>query len=477
LRGVKKMSLVEFLEGQTKPRCLTDWLEKNYSNKRTKEDFHVTLKNWIKCFYGEDSVTNYMGININQDRKTVKRNVEGRINEIEEGIERYLNELDNRDFTDDYKKFINWLRKERFSDTTILRNGSVVKTFFTRQDPRCKINDEDWFEIKRTLLPKSKRAATQDKILTKEQLKKVLQHISIQGKAGALFLLSTGARIGEALQLKMSDINLDLDPPEVNIRNEYTKGKVGGRVMWFSEEARDAIKEWHNARLFKEKPGRSGSYDINRVFNINASNFTIMWNKALKRADGGRNPPVLAKRDPSTRKRIHVYHVHTLRKFFSTNMRQAGVPPDTVHAWMGHQGYLTAAYDRPSGESLSEIYKGHMGVVTVYEVDIGEKARIKYKETIERAEKLAEQTIEDRVFLDMMGGQLDAFVGLSEEEKEALSLKEKKNLIIYKVAQLKVDLVHAREQSVDELEKALKQVLTTKKAGGELKSYEHWIRK
>ena len=445
---------------------MTNWLVKNYPNIKTRYNFTFALKNWVQCFYGKESLTEfeYPPNSFGKDKRVVKKAQMIWITEIDEGIERYLGELENRDFIEDLKSFLNWLRKEGYASLTIRMIFNKVKVFFTRNDSRCKISDEDWANIKRTLLPKSTRAATQDNILTKDQLKTVLQHLGILGSAITLFLLSTSVRISEALQLKMSDITLDSDPPEVNIREEYTKGEVGGRVMWFSEEARDAIIEWHKVRPFKKKAGGFGSYDIDKVFNTSKNGFEKMWNRALREADGGRVPPVLAKRDPSTRKRIHVYHVHTLRKFFRTNIGLAGVPDMVVHAWMGHKPYLST-YDKLGKRRMAEIYKDHMDIVTVYGVDIDEKARIKYKETVEKAEKLAKQTIEDNAFIDMIGGQLDVPANLSVEEK--------KNIIIYKIAQIKVDLARAREKSIDELKKAMEQmsmIPSLEKAGGRVKA-------
>lgn len=443
------MTSEEFLERRIKPRRITEWLEDNYTKESTRSIFWNSLKNWIKCFYGKDSVTNYRGSNLYLDSETVKRNVEERINEIEEGIERYFNELNDRNFTNDFKTFINWARKEGYANLTIRRMSNNVKVFFAMQDHRCNINDKVWATIKRNILPKSKRPATQDKILKKEQLKKVLHHLPIIAKALALFLLSTGARIGAATQLKMVDINLYSDPPEVNIREKYTKGEVGGRVMWFSEEARDVIIEWHKIRTFKKKCGGFGPFDETLVFNITENAFCKMWNRALKRADGGRVPPVLAKRDPSTKTRIHIYHVHTLRKFFRTNMGLAHVPDMVVHAWMGHQAYLNT-YDVLGIEQMAEIYKDHMNVVTVYEVGVDEKARIKYKEMVEKADELARKNTEDKTFIDIIGGQLDV--------PRKLVLDEKKNMIIHKIAQIKVENLRAREKYASELEKALEQM-------------------
>ncbi|GAG60111.1 unnamed protein product [marine sediment metagenome] len=57
-------------------------------------------------------------------------------------------------------------------------------------------------------------------------------------------------------------------------------------------------------------------------------------------------------------------------------MKLAGVPVDTVHAYMGHQAYLAAAYDRQEHGDLSEIYKENMHVVTVGDVHL-ESAAVK----------------------------------------------------------------------------------------------------
>jgi len=72
------------------------------------------------------------------------------------------------------------------------------------------------------------------------------------------------------------------------------------------------------------------------------------WNRALERAgfDG---------KDKSTNR--HTCHLHTLRKFFSTRMKDAGVPEDVVEAFVGHEEGLDGAYRRYSDEQLVEQYK------------------------------------------------------------------------------------------------------------------------
>ena len=279
------------------PGKITAWLDLNYIENGTKSTYYRALLLWSKFIYGEDSIGEFPGHRFGQDKKITKRNVLKRINVIEERIDQYLIDLDDRVFINDYKEFIKWMRNERYANLTIRNIIINIKIYFER-DPRCKIDKEVWRSLKRTLIPQSTRPSTQDDILTKEQLKKVLKHMSFHAKAMTLFLLSTGMRNGAACQIKMSDINLYSDPPEVTIRNEYTKGKIGGRVMWFSEEARDAIIDWHKHRnITMKKRGDNGDYDEDLVLNYLPNTFAKYWRKTLVRADEGAKPPVLAKRD------------------------------------------------------------------------------------------------------------------------------------------------------------------------------------
>lgn len=54
-------------------------------------------------------------------------------------------------------------------------------------------------------------------------------------------------RIGEALKLKLGDVELDKDIGKVNIRGEYTK-TGNPRIAFISSEAKEAIEEWLKVR-------------------------------------------------------------------------------------------------------------------------------------------------------------------------------------------------------------------------------------
>jgi hypothetical protein len=59
--------------------------------------------------------------------------------------------------------------------------------------------------------------------------------------------------------------------------------------------------------------------------------------------------------DPSSP--CHRLHFHTLRKFFNTFLLTKGAPEIAVQSLLGHSGYLSRSYNRPTEEQLIEAYK------------------------------------------------------------------------------------------------------------------------
>jgi integrase len=55
-------------------------------------------------------------------------------------------------------------------------------------------------------MPRGKTARTAEKDIDTETLRRIQAHIDVKGKALTLVLASSGARIGEILQAKLSDV-------------------------------------------------------------------------------------------------------------------------------------------------------------------------------------------------------------------------------------------------------------------------------
>jgi len=301
-----------------------------------------TLLKWLKTFSSTNTQSSYR----NGLRK-FKKNLE--IADLGEYLQ------SNPDTTNDMRKFLASL-KDRPSKT-VSAYTAAVKMFM--QDHKIPVDPDAWRIMKRRgFRPKRIRAVTRDKIPSKTQLKQILDHADIKCRSLVLFLLSSGARIGETLQLKIEDFELDLDPPRVNIRDEYTKGKMCGRTAYFSYEARNKIKEWLKVKDNLHRRGTGKSYESKRMFPFSESTAMWMFNTACDKAG-------LGKRDNGTNRRL--LHFHSLRKFFRTKI---GLDLDITNALLGHTEYLDRSYLRlEEAEEIAAKYKEAMHNVSVYAVE------------------------------------------------------------------------------------------------------------
>jgi Site-specific recombinase XerD len=209
-----------------------------------------------------------------------------------------------------------------------------------------------------TKKPKGKSARTAEKDIETETLRKILTHLDLKGVAGVLVLASSGARIGELLQVKLSDVDLTTTPPEMVIRGEDSKSG-DTRTVFISKEAKEALEEWlkvrdsylqsaknRNRGLVEKRKAKGKSATDDRLFPFSDSNVREMWENALRKAG-------LWTKDNSTgRSQIRI---HGLRKFFRSQLALS-CPVDIVEMLMGHEGYLTDAYRRYSRKQMGEYY-------------------------------------------------------------------------------------------------------------------------
>jgi len=307
--------------------------------------------------------------------------------------------------------------KKNYTPKTINTYVAAVLSYY--RDHGIELDEKVWRAIRKRLLPPSK-ASTFDKAGTHEDWKKILTHMSLAGRSLFLFLLSTGCRIGEALQLKVSDLDLDADPPRAHIRPEYTKGGFGGRVVFFTYEARDTIEEYLKSKflLNKRMPKKlynpklhmyirpRKSYD-ERVWDFNQSTAQEMLWEALRRAG-------LDQRDERTKRRL--IHVHSTRKFFRSN---CGLPDALVHALMGHEGYLDNSYLRMNPDKAGEEYRTiAIPRLTIFERTTTDKLEI--LKLIARSLKISNEEI-DAVIQEYQGrGFQDVALAIGQLIKQEL---------------------------------------------------------
>lgn len=273
---------------------------------------------------------------------------------LEECVERYFNE--HRNFEADIQAFNIALKeappKTRRHYTTavkvfLLENGVELPQFFWRR-----------------LYGRGKAAGavSEEKVPNKEQLRSIMTHLPVQGKALYLTLLSSGMRIGEALQLKLSDIDLTSDPVAVHIRAEYTKTGEK-RLTFISQEAKEAIQEWLKVRskYIEAASGKSHIHAKNvedqRLFPFSDYNARYMWAIALKKTGNGQA-------DPRTKRML--MRPHVLRKYFRSALGASSI--DMTETLMGHHDYLTDVYRRyPDPEkTLAEFYRQNEHLLSIF---------------------------------------------------------------------------------------------------------------
>jgi integrase len=259
---------------------------------------------------------------------------------------------------------------------------SIIRMFL--DEGNITLKKSFWRRIRGLI--KGSRAISDDKVPTRKELRSIIQHLPIHGKALFLTLPSSGMRINEALQLKLKDIDLNADPVTIDIQAEYTKTKIR-RWGFISSEAKEAVEDWLKQRddYITTSVGRSHLYnkskEDNRLFPFSEGTSYAMWYNALDKT-------MFNSRDEKTNRRK--FHVHVLRKYFRTNHR---AEVDAREALMGHEGYLTGAYRKYSLEQLQEFYKqGEWGILVFKDMDeikdFKEKLEQRNTELQENSEKL-----------------------------------------------------------------------------------------
>jgi len=301
--------------------------------------------------------------------------------ELDDQVEKYVH--DKRDHEEDIRQF--FISINGFSPTTVRQYLNILKNFIeylrSEEFPRRFIKD---------LLRRRKgtRPITDDRAPTTEELRSILSHLDLKGTALVLSLVSSGMRVGEALKINISDLDLDKNPVEVSIRAEYTK-TGNKRLTFLSQEAKEHILQWLRVRESYMESSHKRNYGIPRnnsedmrLFPFSESTARTMWNLALDKAG-------LGEKDPTTKYRK--IRVHSLRKLFKTQLSMvegAGEMPDGL---LGH----IDAYLRYSPQEYREFYLRAEYTVTIFGgADLKELA-----ETQSEIRNLKDMTLEDHAQL------------------------------------------------------------------------------
>jgi len=225
---------------------------------------------------------------------------------------------------------------------------------------------------------------TSDRVPTVEELRDIIVVSKPRGKALVSMLASSGIRIGEALSLKVRDLDFTAHPARIRLKPEVTKSRQG-RWCFISDEATAFLREYLGSSQRNRLAGQDGkplaveeSYVfLGRHQGLDDNGEPYKTRRKEESPGAIENKPIsywdadfifttalknagITEKDDHGRDRIHL---HCLRKFFFTRML-AVLGRETTEALMGHREYLDAAYRRYTIEQLGEQYLKGMDAVT-----------------------------------------------------------------------------------------------------------------
>jgi len=292
----------------------------------------------------------------------------------------------NRDYKEDV-----WHVSTKISDNAPKTQRvflACIKGFLERNDVELK--KREWHDIMTRNNIRKARPVTQKRTPSNADMKTILHYGDIKSRALFMFASATGMRIDEILSLELTDI--DLDNRHVRIRREIAKGGVP-RDTFFTDETKEVLEKWfvererHLLRRYtksmfvREKLEREG-YKLkkvgtywyvyrdgkpvsdkeiirmeHRVFPYGYVNSLKMWHGLLEKA-----APPYNKRDGD----YYLYNIHSLRRFWFTQMESSGANMNHVNYMGGHESELNAAYTDFEFRDLKETYDTHMNYLAIF---------------------------------------------------------------------------------------------------------------
>lgn len=285
--------------------------------KSTKNNYYSHLKQFFEHVY----------------REKVPRGDHDKVDELSL---RYWH--DNRDYEKDLASYHSSL-EGKAPKTKVLKIGAVKAYFEINRYTFSKV-------ILQTLNGrKSNTPISRERVPSKEELQRILEHLPFHGRVITLVLTSSDMRTGEALNMETKDIDFNISPVKVYLKAKTTKTGQQ-RFTYISIEATEILTEWLKYRpTFIEKTASAIPIETSRkkylkrvqnlVFPFSHQNLMKLWKSALQKTG-------LYEIDPDTN-RVTI-RPHNLRKYFRTYGGWAN--PDIPEALMGHRGGIAAVYAR-----------------------------------------------------------------------------------------------------------------------------------
>jgi integrase len=199
-----------------------------------------------------------------------------------------------------------------------------------------------WKKVK-MIVPK-KRAVRNDKPVTKDIIRRVLPLLRPSKRMALWFLFVSGARVNEALSLKVKDFDLSSDPARVRIVTE--KSGVP-RITFLPRDFVAELKTW----IANNKLGPDDYVffsELGPAHRLSAEKLRKAFQNALRRLG-------LLERDESDRG--WSLTIHGLRDNYKTLLTGVGVQQLALAEIMGHDTGIAESYYKPSVDELAREWR------------------------------------------------------------------------------------------------------------------------
>jgi len=264
-------------------------------------------------------------------------------------------------------KHISKLKKEN-SPMTVHMKLTAIKHLFELYE--LNVN---WKKVK-MIMPK-KKSVRMDRPVPKDVVRKVLPLLTPSKRLCVWFLFATGCRVGEALELKVKDLDLESKPAKAKVLTEKSGIE---RIVFIPRDLAQQLREWVS-RLEPE----------DYVFHSNrGGKYKLTPTKIRKAFQSALNRLGYLKRDASDRG--WNYTIHGLRDSYKTLLTSAGIQGLVVETLLGHDTGLDRSYYKPSVEELAREWQKAEEYLVFETVEI---SRLEFEKLVKESQLIALETV------------------------------------------------------------------------------------
>lgn len=234
------------------------------------------------------------------------------------------------------RKYLNYLYEKKYTNKTISRHISSLRSFFKYLLKKKIINNNPM-----TLISNPKIEKKLPKFVPYHELEQILNvfdtNTSLDYRNSLILelLYSTGIRVGELVNIKIKDI--ELNKKEIRILGKGNKE----RIVLFGSRCSKLLEQYLNT-FYKEYNSKNSDYLLLGVRGnkINDREVRKVVDEAVKRAGVKLN-----------------VSPHVLRHTFATHMLNEGADLKSVQQLLGHESLSTTTiYTHVSNERLRNVY-------------------------------------------------------------------------------------------------------------------------